>query len=170
MKYHQSDKVREILSKARKDKKTTGKILKSVQGVRSVVLDQAFHDAHDVVFRRTDCLECANCCKTSSPIITNKDIDRISSFLRMKAGDFVVQYLRIDEDEDYVFCQIPCVFLNEDNTCRIYEYRPKACREYPHTDRKNMNEILDLTYKNAMVCPAVFEIIQILDKQLSNRK
>jgi Fe-S-cluster containining protein len=26
----------------------------------------------------------------------------------------------------------------DDNKCSIYEVRPKACREYPHTDRKNL--------------------------------
>ncbi len=31
----------------------------------------------------------------------------------------------------------PCPFLGDDNYCSVYEARPKACREYPHTDRKN---------------------------------
>jgi len=38
----------------------------------------------------------------------------------------------------------------------VYEDRPKACREYPHTDRKRMYQILDLTHKNCEVCPIVY--------------
>lgn len=45
-------------------------------------------------------------------------------------------YLRVDEDNDKVFKSMPCPFLGEDNLCSIYDIRPKACREFPHTDRK----------------------------------
>jgi Fe-S-cluster containining protein len=67
--------------------------------------------------------------------------------------------LRLDEDSDYVLKQSPCTFLQDDNTCSIYEIRPLACREYPHTDRKNMHQILDLTEKNILICPAVSKIV-----------
>ncbi|MEZ5067203.1 MAG: YkgJ family cysteine cluster protein [Bacteroidia bacterium] len=32
----------------------------------------------------------------------------------------------------------PCPFLLDDNHCSIYSIRPQACREYPHTIRKNI--------------------------------
>ena len=50
---------------------------------------------------------------------------------------------------------------DEDNKCSIYEDRPLACREYPHTNRKNMYQVFDLTLRNAEICPAV---VSILDK------
>ncbi len=78
----------------------------------------------------------------------------------MKPGDFIEKYLRVDEDKDFVLKSSPCTFLGKDNHCSIYEARPKACREYPHTDRKKMVQLLDLTYKNTMVCPAVLEILK----------
>jgi uncharacterized protein len=53
----------------------------------------------------------------------------------------------------------PCPFLLPDNACMVYEDRPKACREYPHTDRKKMHQILGLTHRNSLVCPAVLKII-----------
>jgi uncharacterized protein len=56
----------------------------------------------------------------------------------------------------------PCPFLDSDNYCRIYDDRPKACREYPHTNRKKMIQILDLTYRNTLVCPAVLEMLNRL--------
>ena len=127
-------------------------------------VDDAFHTAHDEVFAETDCLTCANCCKTTSPIFYQTDIERASKFLRMKPGDFIEKYLRIDEDKDFVLKSSPCAFLGEDNYCSIYEARPKACREYPHTDRKKMVQIMDLTYKNTLVCPAVLEMVERLKK------
>jgi uncharacterized protein len=127
-------------------------------------VDEAFHTLHEEVFEETDCLTCANCCKTTSPIFYQTDIERAAKYLRMKPGDFVQQYLRIDEDKDYVLKSSPCAFLGEDNYCSIYESRPKACREYPHTDRKKMVQIMELTHKNTLVCPAVFEMVERLKK------
>lgn len=127
-------------------------------------LDQAFHETHDAVFEEVDCLTCANCCKTTSPIFYPTDIERVAKSLRMKPGDFVEEYLRIDEDNDYVLKTSPCPFLDADNYCRVYEDRPKACREYPHTNRKKMVQLIDLTHKNTLVCPAVLEMVERLKK------
>ncbi len=125
-------------------------------------VDDAFHAVHDEVFAEVDCLKCANCCKTTSPIFYETDIDRLSRALRVKPGEFVGKYLRTDEDGDYVLKSSPCPFLDDDNYCRVYESRPKACREYPHTDRKKVAQIADLTLRNTMVCPAVFEMVERL--------
>jgi Fe-S-cluster containining protein len=127
-------------------------------------VDDAFHETHEAVFAETDCLTCANCCKTTSPIFYQTDIERASRFLRMKPGDFIEKYLRVDEDKDFVLKTSPCAFLDAENYCSIYESRPKACREYPHTDRKKMVQIMDLTYKNTLVCPAVLEMVERLKK------
>ena len=127
-------------------------------------------DVHDLevhnneVFACTDCLKCANCCKTTGPLFTQKDIERIAQHLKLKPGQFVEQYLRVDEDQDYVLQQVPCVFLGSDNYCSIYEVRPKACREYPHTDSVRMQQNLKLTAKNVEICPAVFQIVEELKK------
>jgi Fe-S-cluster containining protein len=123
-------------------------------------LDTVFHEAHDETFAEMDCLACANCCKTTSPIFYPRDIDRASKAVGMKPGDFIEKYLRIDEDKDYVLQKAPCPFLGPDNYCSIYEDRPNACREYPHTNRKKMIQIMDLTYKNTLVCPAVLKIVE----------
>ena len=78
----------------------------------------------------------------------------------MKVGSFTEKYLKLDEDNDYVLKSSPCSFLNEDNTCSVYDFRPLACREYPHTDRKNVLQIMDLTINNTEVCPAVARIVE----------
>ena len=127
-------------------------------------VDDVFHHTHEEVFESVDCLTCANCCKTTSPIFYQNDIERVARALRMKPGEFVERYLRIDEDQDFVLKSSPCPFLLSDNMCQVYDDRPKACREYPHTDRKKMVQIMDLTHQNTLVCPAVFEMVERIKK------
>lgn len=127
-------------------------------------VDEIFHSTHDEVFETFDCLTCANCCKTTSPIFYNTDIERLAKALRIRPGEFIETYLRVDEDKDYVLKSSPCPFLDGDNYCVVYENRPKACREYPHTDRKKVVQIMDLTHRNTLVCPAVFEMVERLKK------
>jgi Fe-S-cluster containining protein len=138
------------------------KFLSGLKKKDSRMVDKAFHNLHQEVFEEIDCLQCANCCKTTSPIFYENDIERVARSLRMKPGEFVEKYLRIDEDGDYVLRSSPCPFLDQDNYCRVYEDRPKACREYPHTDRKKIVQITDLTLRNTLVCPAVFEMVERL--------
>lgn len=120
------------------------------------------HQAHEEAFSEIDCLECANCCKTTGPLLTRTDISRIARKQRMPERDFIRTYLRKDEDDDYVFQSMPCPFLGDDNYCGIYDYRPKACREFPHTDQPGQVDIFHLTRKNARICPAVGRIMQLV--------
>lgn len=129
-------------------------------------LDLIMQDLHEDVFEYTNCLQCANCCKTTSPIFTTKDIAKISKHLRMKEFQFINQYLQIDEDDFYVLKSAPCSFLMEDNACLIYDVRPKACSEYPHTNRKKFIQIANLTLKNSEVCPAVLDIVEKLKQKV----
>lgn len=130
-------------------------------------LDYLMQELHDDEFTKTDCLECANCCKTTGPLFTNKDIERISKYLKLKPHHFIEQYLQLDEDNDYVLQSVPCTFLGNDNYCGIYHVRPKACREFPHTDRKKFQQISNLTLKNVAICPAAFNIVEEMKIRLN---
>ena len=129
-------------------------------------LDPLMQEIHDEEFQHTDCLSCANCCKTTSPIFTEKDIRRISKYLKMKESRFIDQYLQRDEDDFMVLKTSPCTFLDHDNSCFIYDVRPKACSEYPHTNRKKFIQLTDLTLKNTEICPAVFNMVETLKEKL----
>jgi Fe-S-cluster containining protein len=155
MEQYDLDKFRE---KAQQQKTETKKVFKDLKRLKPKDLDQTFHQAHKAAFQKIDCLKCANCCKTTGPMFTPSDISRLAKHFRLKPAEFTDIYLRVDEDGDKVLKSVPCPFLGEDNYCGVYEIRPKACREYPHTDRFKMHQILKLTEKNASLCPAVFEI------------
>ena len=84
----------------------------------------------------------------------------------MKVGDFEKEYLKVDEDGDTVMNQTPCPFLQEDNYCLIYEVRPKACRQYPHTDAQQFSAEMKLHAQNALYCPAVYHILEAMKKRV----
>jgi Fe-S-cluster containining protein len=156
------DKViyKDILDDGEKLKDQSSKFFKNNK-VKGKKLDEVFHSAHEKAFREIDCLSCANCCKTTSPIFRDVDIKRIAKSLRTSEKQFIANYLHMDNDGDYVLNEAPCTFLDwSTNKCNIYDIRPLACREYPHTDRKNMHQILNLTQKNMEICPAVVKVVE----------
>jgi len=147
--------------------KANKKLLQNLKKKNHREVDKLFHDAHEEIFAKTDCLDCAICCKTTGPLFTDKDIVRIAKHLRLPPQAFIEKYLRIDEDKDYVLQKVPCTFLDEQNYCTIYNERPKACREYPHTDRVNVQQIFNLTVKNAEICPAVDNILRKIEQKIN---
>ena len=153
------DKLDEEALKVEKSNKQFFKNLKKKQ-LRE--LDDVMQALHEDVFDEINCLDCANCCRSLGPRVTDRDIEKISTFLKIKPSNFISQYLRVDEDKDYVFKTMPCPFLDYENYCMIYAYRPKACREYPHTDRKKAFQIHSLTIRNTRTCPAVYHILERL--------
>ena len=166
MKSNMETRLRQLPDLAREKMQENEKYFRRLKSKSRKRLDLLVQELHEEEFSRTDCLECANCCKTTSPIFTDKDISRISRFLKMKEYDFTSQYLRRDEDDFMVLQEAPCAFLANDNTCFIYQVRPRACSEYPHTDRRKFHQITDLTLRNTEICPAVFNIVENLKKRL----
>ncbi len=161
------EKLKKIAAEKYKEHRT---LIQKLIKKRPKDLDKIARGLHEKAFDHIDCLDCANCCKTISPFLIDKDIQRIASHLRMRPSDFVGKYLLIDKENDYVFKETPCPFLMDDNYCSIYENRPRACREYPHTDRKRFVQILDLTLNNTSTCPAVFEVVEgLVEKYTDSR-
>ena len=148
-----------------KNRAETDSLVKKLKKKKPKNLDNIVHQLHNEAFNEFDCLDCASCCKTIGPRLTNKDIERLAKHLKIKLPDFINQYILTDEDGDYVFKDHPCPFLLPDNYCIVYENRPKACREYPHTNRKRFYQILELSHKNCETCPVVYDIFEELKKK-----
>ena len=138
------------------------KYFKKLRTRKPKQLDNVMGKLHEEAFQETDCLSCANYCKTTGPLFIPSDIKRISKRLKMRPTEFETQYLCVDEDGDKVLQQLPCPFLGADNYCGIYEHRPKACREFPHTNRAKFHQITQITAKNVAVCPAVYIMVERL--------
>jgi len=117
---------------------------------------------HEEAFQKIDCLKCANCCKNYSPRFKPPDIKRIARHLKMKDSELIDQYLRMDEDGDYVVKSTPCPFLGADNYCGIYEVRPSDCERFPYTDEDVFMKRATITQKNSTFCPIVYYVLEKL--------
>jgi hypothetical protein len=159
--YKSPEELRQLV---RSNQKESAKFIRQLKKRKPTGLDELVHELHHEAFSRFNCLDCANCCKTIGPLLIPSDVDRLARHLKMKYQEFMEKYVVTDEDGDLVFRQHPCPFLQDDNYCMVYEQRPRACREYPHTDRSRFHQILDLTLKNCETCPVVYEIVEELKK------
>jgi len=147
-------------------KRTYQKLLQQLKKLKPYDIDVLFHTQHELVFEEINCLQCANCCKTTPALIENEDINRIAKHLQITPKEFTIRYLTKDSDGDTVLNKTPCRFLGADNKCSIYAVRPFACKDYPHTHRRKMQQILGLTVKNTEVCPAVARILGNIEESL----
>ena len=145
-------------------RKETQAILKKLKRKKGKRLDELADETHEAVFQKIDCLDCANCCTNIPPIVTKTDAVRIAKNFGMKPAEFEETYLTRDEDGDTVMNVSPCHFLQEDNTCLIYDIRPKACRQFPHTDNLDFSKNMKLHKMNAQICPGVFHILRKMEE------
>ncbi|MBK6782925.1 MAG: YkgJ family cysteine cluster protein [Saprospiraceae bacterium] len=123
---------------------------------------------HSEVFSNTDCLSCANCCKTSPALLTKEDITRISKHLQISTKEFQKKYVLEDVNGELSLNNVPCQFLLQDNSCSIYEIRPEACRQFPHTHDKDYPRRVILNTKNIFVCPAALAIAEKWENVINN--
>ena len=136
--------------------------LRSLKMKSERAVDRAAGELHDEAFSIIDCIQCANCCKTVSPLFLKDDVRRIAGHLGMTEADFKTTYLQADEDGDLCLKALPCAFLAADGRCTIYEVRPKDCAEYPHTRKRGFATRTRLHAANTLSCPAVFWIVEQL--------
>ncbi len=141
------------------------KLVAAIRSKKPKQFDYLMHSLHEEAFEQIDCLRCGNCCRGLGPRVLPKDVERAGKALRMKSQTFIDSYLRIDEDNDYVFKEMPCPFLGHDNYCFIYADRPKACADFPHTNHTKMLKHLPLALKNSATCPVVFYVLERLKNE-----
>jgi uncharacterized protein len=157
-----------ILLRARSRKSQFRLLAQKIKKLKAAQSDEVFYRLHHKVFVHINCLDCGNCCLNLGPRLLKSDVERMARSLDVQPDAFHDLYLKRDEDGDLVFKSMPCPFLGCNNLCSVYESRPRACREYPHTDQRNIKSILHLCIKNTETCPAVLEIFEKLAVELKN--
>ena len=117
----------------------------------------------DPEFVNVHCNNCrsSDCCRKYNVLVTDQDIDRLRSGLKMSAAAFRKKYLTdaVDWCEDYQFQLVcdeddedeKCIFLKDNGSgqmrCSVYEHRPQICRDYDMrtcTDFVSIDEIEEL--------------------------
>jgi Fe-S-cluster containining protein len=128
-------------------------------------------EANELAWAKTDCLDCANCCKSMSPTYTRKDIARISKFLGMTPGAFREKWLYKDRSGDWMNKKQPCQFLDrKTNLCGIYEVRPRDCAGFPWHSTKNIKEYGHMYKQNVEFCPATYRLIETMQEGVKEGK
>lgn len=122
---------------------------------------------HQEAFSIVDCTKCANCCRTLRVVVTDEDVPRIARHLNMSDEEFVTTYLERDGVEArYRIKTTPCPFLGADDKCTIYDVRPEKCQGYPFTDKPDFPFSTINHANNAIVCPAVFYLVEQMRRRL----
>ena len=131
-------------------------------------LDELSQQIDKEVWRETDCLSCANCCKTMSPTYTFQDMKRISAHFNMRIKDFKEKWLYFDKKEkDWMNKKRPCQFLDKKtNMCSIYEIRPADCSGFPHLTKKGMKDYIHVHNQNIEYCPATYKWVEKLKERI----
>lgn len=128
-------------------------------------IDKIVHRLYKTISEKIDCTKCGNCCKEQCSTITNKEIERLSNYLKISTNDFEKQYIKIDEDGDKIFAHFPCKFL-KDNQCEVYELRPEACKSYPHLHKNEFTSRLFGVVNNYSICPIVYNVYEALKDEV----
>lgn len=158
--------LRSFRSKVKKNKTVFKRFLNKLLKEQPRGLDKIAAATDKEVWQETDCLTCANCCKTMSPTYTTADIKRISAHLEMTPDEFKKKWLRKDRGGDWLNKTEPCQFLNlENNYCAIYEVRPKDCAGFPHHTKRRMVDYMHVYKQNVEYCPATYKLVEkMMDK------
>ncbi len=152
-----------------RSEKTYKKIVKNLFEKKNKKIFKKVGEVQDQVFKEMSCMDCANCCKSIPPQLLKSDVKRLSKHLGLSKKQFEKEYTTIDDDGDLVFKTSPCVFLQDDNACSIYEFRPEACREYPHTEQSIFKDGKEWHAINAIYCPAVYNVLERMNTLLNNK-
>ena len=143
-------------------KKIFLKYLRRIERKAPHGLDDATSQINAEIWKETDCLSCANCCKKMSPTYTFKDIRRISNHLGMTPAQFKAKWLYYDKKEgDWLNRSLPCQFLDlKTNLCTIYPVRPDDCAGFPHLAKRKMVDYMHVHKQNISYCPATFKLVE----------
>ena len=140
------------------------------------------HDHSDRILRRIaveieeqiDCTQCANCCRVATAKVTERDIERLAKYLRLKPARVMADFVVESEEEGHVLRRdkkTGCVFLSG-NECTVYDARPESCQRFPHVVRGNgslasrMWEFVD----RASYCPIVYNSLEAFKDELDFKR
>lgn len=159
--------LRSFRIKVRNNKSAFKRFLTKLEKNPPRKLDAIAVETDREVWAETDCLQCANCCKTMSPTFTGVDIKRISKHLNQTEEEFRKKWLYRDRNKDMINKLQPCQFLNlEDNKCSIYEVRPKDCSGFPHHTKRRMIDYMHVFKQNVEYCPATYRLVEKMMKKI----
>ena len=116
------------------------------------------------VEEQIDCRQCANCCRVATVPLSERDIEKLAKFLRVKPAQFLRDYTVETEDEGRILkrsADTGCIFLSG-KECTVYESRPRTCQDFPHLVH-GAGSFLSRMWKmpdRATYCPIVYNALE----------
>jgi len=116
-----------------------------------------------------DCLECANCCRTATARLVDRDIEKVAKAAGMKVDRFLRDCTEMTADEGRILkrTEAGCVFLNG-NECLVYEGRPASCQDFPHLVRGpgSLMHRMWVMPERATYCPITYNVLEAWKDEL----
>lgn len=84
------------------------------------------------------CTGCGSCCRIPNAIVrvSDAEIARIAAYLGVSEMDFISKETEVAPDRRGLILRSrdddSCVWLTEDNRCRIHPVKPDKCRSFPY--------------------------------------
>jgi Fe-S-cluster containining protein len=120
-----------------------------------------------------DCTVCANCCRVATARLLDRDVERLSKYLRIKPDRFLREYTEQSAEEGLILRRTPdgCVFLHG-TMCSVYDARPHNCVNFPHTVRGDGSFVSRMwDFKDrACYCPIVYNTLEALKVETGFRR
>ncbi|MCS7205903.1 MAG: YkgJ family cysteine cluster protein [Leptospiraceae bacterium] len=99
------------------------------------------------------CIQCGKCCEGSGRVyFTKSDLLHIKQYLRLSNSEYsqLLKKLNLFEQNGLWVYRIHsrCIFLDENQLCKIYPVRPLQCRTFPYwsyyfRSEKNFRKLLE---------------------------
>jgi Fe-S-cluster containining protein len=124
-------------------------------------VDEFVHGILAEVEAAIDCTRCANCCRVLEVSLIDADIARLAKHLGQTRRTVAETYAAPGESCERAFKDSPCAFL-DDSRCRVYEARPRDCREYPHLQKGDFRGRMWSVLQHAEDCPIIFNVLREL--------
>ena len=111
-----------------------------------------------------DCKTCANCCRQTRVVVSKPEIDAIAQHLEMKPAEVTRLYTIQDKTSQETSLRQEndaCVFLHN-NTCLVYEARPRACRNFPAVagNKRLLGSRMSSVCRQTLFCPVVYTALE----------
>jgi len=132
--------------------------------------DRELRHIAEEVEQQIDCTACANCCKSATVTVADRDVERLARYLRATPAKFLADYTEESAEEGRILrrtTELGCVFL-DGNLCAVYDARPDTCQRFPHLVRgqgslaSRMWQMVD----RATYCPIVFNSLEAFKEAL----
>jgi len=122
------------------------------------------HGLAEEVTAQIDCTACANCCQVLAPSLNQVDIKRLARALDVDVPSLQATYLRQDKPGKWEL-PAPCPLL-DGKLCRVYDARPKPCREYPHLHNDFRAHSI-ARINDTFICPIVYNVVEGMKVELN---